>query len=75
MLLKYNSFSYRVNLIPNNKIEQEIDGVFDNLESDSHLILVTSEKMKESLFDKIGIKGKFNKDEVASIMDDNIVIE
>jgi hypothetical protein len=61
--------------IPNNKIEQEIDGVFDNLESDSHLILVTSEKMKESLFDKIGKKGKFNKDEVASIMDDNIVIE
>jgi hypothetical protein len=61
--------------IPNNKIEQEIDGVFDNLDSDSHLILVTSEKMKESLFDKIGKKGTFNKDEVASVMDDNIVIE
>ena len=61
--------------IPNNKIEQEIDGVFNNLDSDSHLILVTSEKMKESLFDKIGKKGTFNKDEVASVMDDNIVIE
>ena len=61
--------------IPNNKNEQEIDGVFDNLESDSHLILVTSKKMKESLFDKIGKKGTFNKDEVASVMDDNIIIE
>ena len=49
--------------------------MFDNLESDSHLILVTSKKMKESLFDKIGKKGTFNKDEVASVMDDNIVIE
>jgi len=61
--------------IPNNKNEQEIDGVFDNLESDSHLILVTSKKMKESLFDKIGKKGIFNKDEEANVMDDNIVIE
>lgn len=61
--------------IPNNKNEQEIDGVFDNLESDSHLILITSKKMKESLFDKIGKKGTFNKDEEASVMDDNIVIE
>jgi hypothetical protein len=61
--------------IPNNKKEQEIDGVFDNLESDSHLILVTSKKMKESLFDKIGKKGTFNKDEEANVMDDNIVIE
>jgi hypothetical protein len=61
--------------IPNNKNEQEIDGVFDNLESDSHLILVTSKKMKESLFDKIGKKGTFNKDEESNVMDDNIVIE
>lgn len=61
--------------IPNNKNEQEINSVFANLESDSHLILVTSKKMKESLFDKIGKKGTFNKDEVASVMDDNIIIE
>jgi hypothetical protein len=61
--------------IPNNKNKQEIDGVFDNLESDSHLILVTSKKMKESLFDIIGKKGTFNKDEEANVMDDNIVIE
>lgn len=61
--------------IPNNKNEQKIDGVFDNLESDSHLILVTSKKMKESLFDKIGKKGTFNKDEESNVMDDNIVIE
>lgn len=39
--------------VPNKKDISEIDGVFDALESNSHLILVTSEKMKESLFSKI----------------------
>lgn len=39
--------------VPNKKDISEIDGVFDALESNSHLILVTSEKMKESLFSKL----------------------
>ena len=39
--------------LPNNKFTNEIDGVFNALESESHLILVTSEKMKESLFSKL----------------------
>lgn len=39
--------------VPNHKHINEIDGVFNALESESHLILVTSEKMKESLFSKL----------------------
>ena len=61
--------------IENNKMEQEVDEVFEKLKSDSHLILVTSKSMKESLFDKIGKKGNFNKDEMANVMDDDIEIE
>lgn len=61
--------------MPNKKREQEIDDVFDKTESDSHLILVTSKQMKESLFEKVGKKGTFNKNEEANVMDENIVIE
>ena len=39
--------------IPNSKQLDELNGVFEALESESHLILVTSEKMKESLFSKL----------------------
>lgn len=31
--------------------------------------------MKESLFEKVGKKGTFNKNEEANVMDENIVIE
>ncbi|MCM8568893.1 ATP-binding protein [Gramella jeungdoensis] len=61
--------------MPNKKSEREIDDVFDKTESDSHLILVTSKHMKESLFEKVGKKGTFNKNEEANVMDENIVIE
>lgn len=61
--------------MPNKKSEREIDDVFDKTESDSHLILVTSKQMKESLFEKVGKKGTFNKNEEANVMDENIVIE
>ena len=61
--------------IPNKKSEREIDDVFDKIESDSHLILVTSKQMKESLFEKVGKKGTLNKNEEANVMDENIVIE
>ncbi|MDC0338958.1 ATP-binding protein, partial [Flavobacteriales bacterium] len=57
--------------VPNNKIPHEIDGVFKALESESHVILVTSEKMKESLFSKIKQKKDLNKDENAALGDDN----
>lgn len=61
--------------MPNKKSEREIDDVFEKTESDSHLILVTSKQMKESLFEKVGKKGTFNKNEEANVMDENIVIE
>lgn len=53
--------------VPNNKFTSEIDGVFNALESESHLILVTSEKMKESLFSKLKQKNEFNKEENAAV--------
>ena len=59
--------------VPNNKNTSEIDGVFDALESDSHLILVTSEKMKENLFSKLKKKSNVIENDVA-IADDNFTI-
>lgn len=53
--------------VPNNQLASEIDGVFNALESESHLILVTSEKMKESLFSKLKKKSDFNKDEKVAV--------
>lgn len=53
--------------VPNNKFTSEIDGVFNALESESHLILVTSEKMKESLFSKLKQKNEFNKEKNAAV--------
>lgn len=53
--------------VPNNKFTSEIDGVFNALESESHLILVTSEKMKESLFSKLKKKNEFNKEDNVAI--------
>ena len=60
--------------IPNNKNEQEIDGVFDILESDSHIILVTNEKMKEDLFSKLKKKSNVIENDVA-VADDNFTAE
>ncbi len=53
--------------VPNNKFTSEIDGVFNALESESHLILVTSKKMKESLFSKLKKKNQFNKEENGAV--------
>jgi hypothetical protein len=58
--------------IPNNKLTDEIDGVFDTLESESHLILVTSEKMKESLFSKLKKRRTNSKENDASIGDEEL---
>lgn len=57
--------------VPNNKFISEIDGVFNALESESHLILVTSEKMKENLFSKLKQKSEFHKEENVAIGGEN----
>lgn len=57
--------------VPNNKFISEIDGVFKALESESHLILVTSEKMRESLFSKLKQKKEYNKEDNAAIGGDD----
>lgn len=57
--------------IPNNKLTDEIDGVFDTLESESHLILVTSEKMRESLFSKLKKRRTNSKENNSAVADDN----
>jgi hypothetical protein len=59
--------------VPNNKNTSEIDGVFDALESDSHIILVTSEKMKENLFAKLKNKSNVQETDVA-VADDNFTL-
>ena len=48
--------------VPNSKQTAEIDGVFNALKSESHLLLVTSEKMKESLFSKLKQDNQFQKE-------------
>jgi hypothetical protein len=48
--------------VPNSKKTAEIDGVFSVLKSESHLILVTSEKMKESIFSKLKQDKHFQKE-------------
>ncbi|MCT4673987.1 MAG: ATP-binding protein [Prolixibacteraceae bacterium] len=57
--------------IPNQKETDEIDKVFDALESESHLILVTSKKMKESLFSKLKKKDNSKQEKDAAIKGDN----
>ena len=56
--------------VPNSKQTSEIDDIFDALESESHLILVTSEKMRESLFSKLK-KEKNSQEYDAAIGDDD----
>ena len=60
--------------VPNNKNTSEIDGIFEALESDSHVILVTSEKMKENLFSKLKKKSSVNREEDVAIGDDKFSI-
>ncbi len=57
--------------IPNSRETSEVDGVFKTLDSESHLILVTSEKMKKSLFSKKKTKGSFAKEDDSAVGDDN----
>lgn len=60
--------------VPNSGETEEVDGVFKSLNSESHLILVTSEKMKESLFSKIKKQGTFKKEEDSAIASDDFMI-
>ncbi len=57
--------------IPNSKQTAEIDGVFNALKSESHLILVTSEKMKESLFSKLKQNKQFKKELDSAVAGDD----
>lgn len=57
--------------IPNTKQTSEIDGVFNALKSESHLILVTSEKMKESLFSKLKQENQSQKEEDSAVGGDD----
>jgi len=57
--------------IPNTKQIDEVNGVFDTLKSESHLILVTSEKMKESLFSKLKLDNQFNQEENSAVKGDD----
>ncbi|WP_158860363.1 ATP-binding protein [Lunatibacter salilacus] len=61
--------------VPNSRDTAEIDGVFESLESESHLILVTSEKMKESLFSGIKPTNVFNQENDIAIADDEFSFE
>lgn len=60
--------------VPNSGETEEVDGVFKALDSESHLILVTSEKMRESLFSKIKKQGSFKKEEDSAIAGDDFMI-
>lgn len=60
--------------IPNDEQTEVIDDVFDNLESDSHLILVTSEKMKKDLFGKIKGGSSIKQEQEVAIGGENILI-
>ena len=57
--------------IPNNKQIASIDNVFDALKSESHLILVTSQKMKENLFAKLKKNSNFSSENDTAVVDDN----
>lgn len=57
--------------IPNSKRVDEVNGVFEALESESHLILVTSEKMKESLFSKLKQDNQFSKEGDTAVKGDD----
>ena len=57
--------------IPNSKQTSEIDGVFEALNTQSHLILVTSEKMRESLFSKLKRKHDLKSETDVAVKGDN----
>lgn len=60
--------------VPNSGESEEVDGVFKALDSESHLILVTSEEMRESLFSKFKKQGSFKKEEDSAIAGDDFMI-
>jgi len=60
--------------LPNNKSEHDIDGVFSDIDSNSHLILVTSDKMKESLFSKIKLEREFVQEDDVAIGGENFTL-
>lgn len=57
--------------IPNTKDPSDIDNIFKDLPYDSHVLLVTGEKMKESLFSDLRKKGSFKKEEDYAVAGEN----
>ena len=57
--------------IKNSSLVDEVNGVFKALESKSHLILVTNEKMKESLFSKLKQDIEFHKEDDTAVEGDD----
>lgn len=57
--------------IPNRKNEKDIDNIFRELPNDSHVLLVTGEKMKKSLFADLGENGRFKKEEDYAVAGDD----
>jgi hypothetical protein len=53
--------------IPNNKNVKDIDNLFDILSEDSHVLLVTGEKMRESLFSDLRSKGDIKQENDVAI--------
>lgn len=63
---------FRVN---NSEVESEINGVFNALKSDAHLILVTSEKMKQELFSKLKTTNANNVESDIAITEDDFTFD
>lgn len=59
----------------NTKNAVDFDGVFDTLKSESNLILVTSEKMKETIFSKLKKNNSFRTEDNSAVADDNFEID
>lgn len=57
--------------IPNTKKTDEMDSVFNVLKSEANIILVTSEKMKESLFSKLKTEINFQKESDTAVKGDD----
>ena len=57
--------------IPNTKKTDEMDSVFNVLKSESNIILVTSEKMKESLFSKLKTEINIQKESDTAVKGDD----
>lgn len=59
----------------NTKNSNDFDGIFSALKEDTKLILVTSEKMKETIFSKLKKNNSFRSEGDSAVADDNFEID